>query len=78
MQKLDGSTSDPNTLNKAVINLVTKFLKSTGRFDKPLIFDQRKVFFLFRFLIYSKVFFFFFFDRNYFEFEDNSLLSKHI
>ena len=37
---LYGSTSNPNTLNKVAINLVIKFLKSTGRFDKPLIFDQ--------------------------------------
>ena len=37
---LYGSTSNPNTLNKVVINLVIKFLKSTGRFDRPLIFDQ--------------------------------------
>ena len=37
---LYGSTSNPNTLNKVIISLVTKFLKSTGRFGKPLIFDQ--------------------------------------
>ena len=37
---LYGSTSNPNTLNKVVINFVIKFLKSTGRFDKPLTFDQ--------------------------------------
>ena len=37
---LYGSTSNPNTLNKVVINLVMKFLKSTGCFDKPLIFDK--------------------------------------
>ena len=37
---LYGLTSNPNTLNKVVINLVIKFLKSTARFDKPLIFDQ--------------------------------------
>ena len=34
------STSNPNTLNKILINLVIKFLRSTGRFDKSLIFDQ--------------------------------------
>ena len=37
---LHGSTSNRNTLNEVVINLAIKFLKSTGRFDKPLIFDQ--------------------------------------
>ena len=37
---LYGSTTNPNTLNEVVINLVIKFLKSAGRFDKPLIFDQ--------------------------------------
>ena len=37
---LYGSTSNPNTLNKVVINFVIKLLKSTGRFEKPLIFDQ--------------------------------------
>ena len=37
---LYGSTSNPNTLNKVIISLVIKFLKSTGRFGKPLIFDQ--------------------------------------
>ena len=37
---LHGSTSNQNTCNKVVINLVIKFLKSTGRFDKPLILDQ--------------------------------------
>ena len=36
---LYGSISNPNTLTKVVINLVIKFLKSTGRFYKPLIFD---------------------------------------
>ena len=66
---LHGSTSDPNILNKVVINLVIKFFKSTGRFDKPLIYDQWKVFFLFWFSFYSKVFSFLFFHRNYFEFE---------
>ena len=66
---LYGSTSNPNTLNKVVINFVIKFLKSTGPFDKPLILDQWKVFFLFRFSFHFKVFFFSFFDRNYFEFE---------
>ena len=67
---LNGSTSNPNTWNKVVINLVIKFLKSAGCFDKPLIFDQWKFFyFLFWFSCYSKVFFFFFFDGNYFELE---------
>ena len=42
---LYGSASNPNTFNKVVINLVIKFLKSTGRFKKPLVFEQRKVFF---------------------------------
>ena len=41
------STSNPNTLNKILINLVIKFLRSTVRLDKSLIFDQRKVFFSF-------------------------------
>ena len=34
------SASNPNTLNKVVINLVNKFLKLAGPFDKPLIFGQ--------------------------------------
>ena len=34
------STSNPNNLNKILINLVMKFLRSTGRFDKSLIFDK--------------------------------------
>ena len=34
------STSNPNILNKVVINLVIKVLKSTGHFDEPLIFNQ--------------------------------------
>ena len=34
---LYGSTSNLNFLNKVVINLVIKFLKSAGRFDKPLM-----------------------------------------
>ena len=59
------STSNPNTLNKILINLVIKFLRSTVRLDKSLIFDQRKVFFSFWFLFHSKAFFFFFCDRNY-------------
>ena len=43
-----GSINKPNTLNKVVINLVIKFLlKSTGCFDKSLIFDQQIVFFPF-------------------------------
>ena len=37
---LYGPTSNPNTLNKVVINLAIKFLKSTGRFDKPLILES--------------------------------------
>ena len=67
---LYGSTSNPNTLNKVIINLVIKFLKSTGHFDKPLIFDEWKVFFGFHFIVN---FFLFFFNGNYFEFEYYSL-----
>ena len=37
---LYASASNPSTLNKVVINLVIKYFKSTGRFDKPLILDQ--------------------------------------
>ena len=37
---LYGSIRNPNTLNKVAINLVIKFLRSAGRFDKPLIFDK--------------------------------------
>ena len=37
---LYGSTSNANTLNKVVVNLVIEFPKSTGCFDNPLIFDQ--------------------------------------
>ena len=50
---LYSSTSNPNTLNKVFINLVIKLLELTGRFDKPLTFDQRKVFFLFSFYSFS-------------------------
>ena len=35
---LYGSRSNSSSLNKGVIKLVIKFLKSTGRFNKPLIF----------------------------------------
>ena len=38
---LHGSRSNSNSLNKEVIKLVIKFLKSTGRFNELLIFfDQ--------------------------------------
>ena len=37
---LCGSTSNSSSLNKDVFKLVIKFLKSTGRFNKSLIFDQ--------------------------------------
>ena len=37
------STSNSSSLNKDIVKLVIKFLKSTSRFNKPLIFDQRNV-----------------------------------
>ena len=38
---LYGSRSSSSSLNKEVVKLVIKFLKSTGRFNEPLIFfDQ--------------------------------------
>ena len=40
---LYGSTSNSSALNKDVIKLVIKFCKSTGRFNKPLIFGQSNV-----------------------------------
>ena len=41
---LYGSRSNSSSLNKEVIKLVIKFLKSTGRFNEPLIFlDQWSV-----------------------------------
>ena len=40
---LYGSTSNSSSLNEDIVKLVIKFLKSTSRFNKPLIFDQRNV-----------------------------------
>ena len=40
---LYGSTNNSSSLNKYVIKLVIRFLKSTSRFNKPLIFDQQNV-----------------------------------
>ena len=64
-----GSTSNPNTLNIVIINLVIKPCYWPCRFDKPLIVWPMKSLFLFRFSFHSKIFFFFFFERNSFEFE---------
>ena len=48
---LYSSTNNSNTLSKVVINLVIKLLELTGRFDKPLTFDQCKVFFYVHFIL---------------------------
>ena len=39
---LYGSTSNPNTLNKVVINTVIKFIKATDRFEKPRYLTNEK------------------------------------
>ena len=40
---LYGSRSNSSSLNKEVIKLVIKFLKSTGRFNKPLFFLTNEI-----------------------------------
>ena len=51
---LYGSRSNSSSLNKEVIKLVIKFLKSTGRFNKPLFFLTNEILSFLQYLLQKR------------------------